>query len=129
MSHTQAAVAAAVLVAVACVGAASDSSVGRGKGSAIGGPPRPHTEASLRQASEPRAVNIVSPNLRLPRPPRHRCERPTTGVEEVEVTTAARLIASLREQLHRALVETAVDASPLAGHPLALLRPPSLPAV
>jgi len=121
-----AAVAAAVLVAVAGVGAATDAPIVRVEGLAIGGRPRPHAETSLRQASHPRAVNIGSPNLRLPRPPRHRGERPTTGVEEVEVTTAARLLAALREASSCPFVEAAVDASPLAGHPLSLLRPPSL---
>ena len=120
-----AAVAAAVLVAVAWVGAASGASLGRSEGPACGRSPRPHAEASFRQASHPRAVNIDSPNLRLPRPPRHRGERPTTGVEEVEVTAAARLLAALREESSCPFVEAVVNASPLAGHPLSLLRPPS----
>lgn len=74
----------------------------------------------------PEWVNISSRNLKLPRAPRHRGERPTSGVEEVAAVTSNTFLAVLDSDSHEPFVIAALQVCPLAGHPVFLLRPPSL---
>lgn len=82
--------------------------------------------ARLQAAEYPQPVNASHRNLQLPRAPRHRGERPTSGIEEVEGITSATILAMLGTECHQPFVIVAVQCCPLAGHPLSLLRPPSL---
>lgn len=119
-------VAAAALVVLACIGAATESPAAR---PAIepSAPATQQIESPVWQtASHPQKENISSRDLKLPRAPRHRSERPTSGLEELQGTAADQLLAVLADEHHGALVIAAPDACPLAGHPLSLLRPPSL---
>jgi hypothetical protein len=71
------------------------------------------------------AVRRFPHNKRQPRPPRHRSERASSYTSELEL--AASVIESItHDDLHRPLLAESVSASPLAGHPLELLRPPSV---
>jgi hypothetical protein len=66
-------------------------------------------------------------DLRKPRPPRQRSERPTTGADGIAtMMTASMLRLMLSLDLHRPYVSEADDAAPLAGHYRSLLRPPSV---
>ena len=71
------------------------------------------------------AQRFFGRDLREPRRPRHRSERPSTFSAENESLTVATVIAILSEDLHRPFLAEIVTASPLSGHPLQLLRPPS----
>ena len=79
----------------------------------------------LQAAERPSGLQH-SLNLQLPRAPRHRSERPSSGADEVEAVTAATLTSMLVDDSHQPFVIDALAACPLAGHPLSLLRPPSL---
>jgi len=65
-------------------------------------------------------------DLRKPRPPRQRSERPTTGADGIEAMMTS---STLRQMLllddHRHFVSDAAAACPQAGHYRLLLRPPS----
>jgi hypothetical protein len=64
-------------------------------------------------------------NLCQPRAPRHRSERPTSfSVENLAITEAA-IDAIVHDDSRRSALVTASVLSPLCGHPLELLRPPS----
>lgn len=66
-------------------------------------------------------------DLRKPRPPRQRSERPTTGADGIAaMMTASMLRLMLSLDLHRPYLSEADAASPLAGHYRSLLRPPSV---
>lgn len=64
-------------------------------------------------------------DLRKPRPPRHRSERPSTGLAMVGDVLIERLLEFLDAPLASRFVGTPPDSVPLAGHPLQLLRPPA----
>lgn len=71
------------------------------------------------------AVRRFPHNKRQPRPPRHRSDRASSYTSELEL--AASVIDSItHDDLHRPLLAELVLASPLSGHPLELLRPPSV---
>jgi hypothetical protein len=85
-----------------------------------------NTESSWTGARVPNlAQRFFGRDLRKPRLPRHRSERPSTFSAENESLTVATVIAILSEDLHRPFLAEIVTASPLSGHPLELLRPPS----
>jgi hypothetical protein len=77
-------------------------------------------------ASHPLAINVGSRNLQLPRAPRHRSDKPSSGAADGEGINVNSILASLDTDIHRPFVSAAVRCCPLAGHPLSLLRPPSL---
>lgn len=65
-------------------------------------------------------------DLRKPRPPRQRSERPTTGADGIEaMMTSSTLRLMLRLDQHRPFHSDAAVAGPQAGHYRSLLRPPS----
>ncbi|MEI7782649.1 MAG: hypothetical protein WCJ18_12095, partial [Planctomycetota bacterium] len=64
-------------------------------------------------------------DLRKPRLPRHRSERPTSFSAENESITALAVTAIVTEDIHRPFWAEVLCVSPLSGHPLELLRPPS----
>lgn len=120
----------ALLVALASVGASMPSPVASkacAPGVAIA-PVLCCTPPSLQAVAHPQAVNISNLNLRMPRAPRHRSERPTSGLTDAEAVTAASVLKNLVQDVHRPFVIDSASAFPLAGHPLSLLRPPSLSA-
>ena len=104
-----------------CTVTASTTDVNRGSmvsGSMISGSiDRPKTVWSLR---------CFANDLRKPRPPRQRSERPTTGADGIAaMMTASMLRLMLSIDLHRPFLSDADAAGPLAGHCRSLLRPPS----
>ena len=80
----------------------------------------------LQVAEHPVPVNLSSRNLRLPRAPRHRSDRPTSGAADAEAITAAEVFDALGADTHHPFVADTTRACPVSGHPLSLLRPPSL---
>jgi hypothetical protein len=79
----------------------------------------------LREPAEVLAVRRFPHDKRRPRPPRHRGERASSYTSDLEL--AASVIDSItHDDLHRPLLAAFVLASPLSGHPLELLRPPSV---
>jgi hypothetical protein len=120
--------AVAVLAVLACLGAAMESPVTRDR-AAQAGEAKPFVvgEAPAWHAvSHPQAINVASRNLQLPRAPRHRSDKPSSGAADGEGITANSILASLGDDIPRPFVSAAVRCCPLAGHPLSLLRPPSL---
>ena len=126
--HAMIAIGVAVLASLACVGAmmpppgshhppASAISPGHSSLAAI---------AILQAAEHPLPVNVSTRNLQLPRAPRHRSERPTSGAVDAEAITATEIFDMLGADTHGSFVTDGVNACPLSGHPLSLLRPPSL---
>jgi hypothetical protein len=66
-------------------------------------------------------------DLRKPRPPRQRSERPTTGADGIEaMMTSSILRLMLRVDQHRPFLCDAAANGPMAGHYRSLLRPPSV---
>jgi hypothetical protein len=66
-------------------------------------------------------------DLRKPRPPRQRSERPTTGADGVaEMISASLLRLILCIDLQHQFIRTADAVGPLTGHYQSLLRPPAL---
>jgi hypothetical protein len=92
--------------------------------SAAGSAPKAES-ASIGAAAPSLAMRFFGRDLRKPRLPRHRSERPSTFSAENESLTVATVIAILSEDLHRPFLAEIVTASPLSGHPHELLRPPS----
>jgi len=122
-----AALAVAVLAVLACLGAAMESPVSSGRAAQASVAKPCAAEAPAWQAAtHPQAINLASPDLQQPRAPRHRGERPTCGVDEVEAVMAAEILEALGNDTHRPFIAAVVCTCPLAGHPLSLLRPPSL---
>lgn len=125
--HAMIAVGVAVLAALACAGAAMEHP-GRhrshpAKFVAAHATPQP---TMLQAAEHPQAVNLSSRNLQLPRVPRHRSERPTSGSIDAEALAVTKLIAFVDDESCHSFVGDSLNGCPLAGHPLSLLRPPSL---
>ncbi len=122
-----AALAVAVLAVLACLGAAMESPVSSDyTAQASVAKPCAAEAPAWQAATHPQAINVASRDLQQPRAPRHRSERPTSGVDEVEAVTAAEILAALGNDTHRPFIAAALDCCPLAGHPLSVLRPPSL---
>ncbi len=100
---------------------AGSAAVGGGVGVLNGG----HFVPILHEPAEVLAVRRFPHDKRQPRPPRHRSERASSYTSELELT--ASLIDSItHDDLHRPFLAEHVLASPLSGHPLELLRPPSV---
>jgi hypothetical protein len=122
------AVGVAVLAALASVGVAMEHPGGHH--SQVAKPVAAHATllppTMLQAAEHPQAVNLASRNLQLPRAPRHRSERPTSGAVDAEAITATEIFDTLGADTHGSYVTDGVNACPLSGHPLSLLRPPSL---
>lgn len=79
----------------------------------------------LCEPAEVLAVRRFPHDKRQPRPPRHRSDRASSYVSELEL--AASVIDSItHDDLHQPLIAEFTPAIPLAGHPLELLRPPSI---
>jgi hypothetical protein len=79
----------------------------------------------LCEPAEVLAARRFSHDKRQPRPPRHRSERASSYAAELEL--AAAVIDSItHDDLHRPLLADTSLANPLSGHPLELLRPPSV---
>ena len=122
-----AALAVAVLAALACLGAAMESPVARDRAAQAGVSTPRVVEGPVWQAgSHPHAINVASPNVQLPRAPRHRSDKPSSGAVDGEGITGNSILASLGADTRRAFVVAPSPCCPLDGHPLSLLRPPSL---
>jgi len=73
------------------------------------------------------AMRTFQHDVRRPRAPRVRGERPTSGVAEVEVITALVVLFLMQDDTESSPFEFfGREVSPISGHPLELLRPPSL---
>jgi hypothetical protein len=92
--------------------------------SAAGSAPKAES-GSIGVAAPSLAKRFFGRDLRKPRLPRHRSERPSKFSAENESLTVATVLAILSEDLHRPFLAEIVTASPLSGNPLELLRPPS----
>lgn len=80
----------------------------------------------VRQPRKVWSINRFVNDLRRPRPPRHRSERPVSGVDGVQaIVNAAMLKMILMVDVHRPFIVDAIDCRPLSGHYRSLLRPPS----
>ena len=71
-------------------------------------------------------MNVSSRNLQLPRAPRHRGDRPASGAPDAEAITGMDIFDLFGGDTHCPFVIDAIRACLRAGHPLSLLRPPSL---
>lgn len=81
---------------------------------------------TIGQATKVWSLRGFVNDLRKPRPPRHRSERPTTGADGIEaMMTCSILRLMLSVDQHRAFLSDAAADVPLAGHYRSLLRPPS----
>lgn len=87
-------------------------------------PPDLTTGPEIAAAPEILAVRRFHHDKRQPRPPRHRSERASSFSAEQDLI-AAKLYSITHDDMHRAFV-VALTFSPLSGHPLELLRPPSV---
>jgi hypothetical protein len=118
----------AVLAALACAGAMMEPPGMQGSPAVeIGARSAGLVQPPIVQAAEhPHAANVSSRNLQLPRAPRHRSERPTSGSVDAASLAAAAVFAILADDARSTFVGELRNGCPLAGHPLSLLRPPSL---
>lgn len=117
----------AVFVGLASVGAASESPSRRlTAGSCVAANQAAQCSVELRAATHPQAANVGSRDLRLPRAPRHRSDRPTSSLTEIEALTAITVLVIIDDEGRHSMLIECPSAWPLAGHPLSLLRPPSL---
>lgn len=80
---------------------------------------------SMRDRMAHKSHLRLAHDLRKPRPPRHRSERPSTGLAMVGDMLMERLLEFLDDPGAGDFVGTPPDSIPLAGHPLQLLRPPA----
>lgn len=81
---------------------------------------------SIGRAKKAWSLRGLVNDLRQPRPPRQRSERPTTGADGIAaIMTASMLRLMLSLDLHRPYLSEADAAGPIAGHYRSLLRPPS----
>ena len=119
--------AASILVVVACLSVATDLPAAQAKdGHGRSAATLSLVIPALRIASHPHPTNVSSKNLKLPRAPRHRSDRPASGASDIEAISTAEIVQAVIADVHRVFVVEAFRARPLAGHPLSLLRPPSL---
>jgi len=117
-----------LLVGLACVGAAMEHPCGHHSQPAklVAAHATLLQPTMLQAAEHPQAVNLSSRNLQLPRAPRHRSERPTSGSIDAEALAATKPVAVIDDESYHSFVGDSLNGCPLAGHPLSLLRPPSL---
>lgn len=80
---------------------------------------------SISSAAEILAVRKFHHDKRQPRPPRHRSERASSFAAGVDLTAAV-IHSITHDDSHRPLVAESTSANPLSGHPLEVLRPPSV---
>lgn len=81
---------------------------------------------SIHAAAKVWSVRGFVNDLRRPRPPRQRSERPTTGADGIEaMMTSAILRLMLQIDMHRPFVSEADAGTFSPGHYRSLLRPPS----
>jgi hypothetical protein len=79
----------------------------------------------LREPAQVLSVHRFPHDKRQPRPPRHRSERAGSYAAELEL--AAVVIDSItHDDAHGPVLADTALATPLSGHPLELLRPPSV---
>jgi hypothetical protein len=71
-------------------------------------------------------IDSESPNLKLPRAPRQKGDRCSSDFSDLEESAEVALIVTLEKNDACTLSFPEVSALPLAGHPLFVLRPPSL---
>jgi hypothetical protein len=115
------------MAVLACLGAVMESPASRDRTAQAGvSTPRVVEAPAWHVASHPEAINVASPNLQLPRAPRHRSDKPSSGAVDGEGIAGNSILTPLGADIHRPFVSTAVRCCPLAGHPLSILRPPSL---
>ena len=81
--------------------------------------------ASFEALPELRHTRRFHHDLRQPRRPRHRSERPTSLSVGDLFDSKAVIDAIVQDDAPRSLLALAVVMSPLSGHPLEVLRPPS----
>lgn len=86
------------------------------------------TEASIEALPELHHARRFHHDLRQPRRPRHRSERPTSLSFGDLFDSKAAIDAIVQDDAPRSLLALAVVMSPLSGHPLEVLRPPSAAA-
>lgn len=85
----------------------------------------PQCETAISAAHEVLAVRRFPHDKRQPRPPRNRSERASSYSSDLE-RDASVIDSIIHDMLHRPLLVAAMTLHPLSGHPLELLRPPSL---
>lgn len=90
-------------------------------------PPSLAQSPSIGAAIKILAVRKFAHDKRQPRPPRHRSERASSFAAEHDLTAAV-IYSITHDDAHCPLVADVMSANPLSGHPLELLRPPSLRA-
>ena len=90
--------------------------------STAGNPP---TRSSFRARDVTERPPRIPHDLRRPRPPRQRSERPTTGLALLGDVLMLELLEFLDDPRGGRFVPFPVAIQPLAGHPSAILRPPS----
>jgi len=83
-------------------------------------------EFSVRQPRKVWSIGRFVNDLRRPRPPRQRSERPVSPVDGVQaLLTRSMLKMILMVDLYRPFVSDSLECRPLSGHYRSLLRPPS----
>jgi hypothetical protein len=81
---------------------------------------------SMPEVTKTWSRGFFANDLRSPRPPRQRSERPSTGADGIEaLLNSSAIKLMLRIDLHRAFLADTVADRPLSGHYSSLLRPPS----
>jgi hypothetical protein len=80
----------------------------------------------MSAAPEILAVRRFHHDVRQPRAPRLRSERPTSFATEHDFTAEA-LDSIIHDDAHQQIHADGPPVGPLAGHPLDLLRPPAFP--
>lgn len=84
---------------------------------------------TIGQATKVWSLEGFTNDLRKPRPPRQRSERPTTGTDGiVAMLSASMLRLILCIDVQHQFIRTADAVGPLTGHYQSLLRPPALVA-
>lgn len=85
----------------------------------------PSSIPSIRALDITRRPPNIPHDLRRPRPPRHRSERPSTGLALLSDLLIVELLEFLDDSRGGRFVPFPVASLPLPGHPSAILRPPS----
>lgn len=114
------------LILVACLGAVRET-----PSVAPVAAPQPRCLAGTpawEAASPARAWSVAGRDLRLPRAPRHRSERPSSSSLDGEALVQETGIVPNDGGRRVFLNGHSPGGRPLPGHPLSLLRPPSLQA-
>ena len=83
------------------------------------------TSPWIGKLAQHRGALMTPYDLRQPRPPRHRSERPMSATHLLDTTLVLRLSGVLDDVGGPRFVVSQPTGIPLAGHPLLLLRPPA----